>query len=197
MTETIVAQIIGMVAMLAAGVLGAVVADRLYRRRRSEDRAEERVVRHEDRLRDAWAVWHSSLLEQTDRDRRVILYKREQEDQEAEIAKSPEHVQAHFAASFREMSLAAMDATRKENVAYANVLLVDGNSERLSQAESIRFAMKRALADCGDKGTQSVARRFFQLDQEQAAGLSKLIARIREDLKQERTHITRSIGKNR
>ena len=42
MTETVVAQIIGMAAMLTAGVVGAWVTHRFHRHQRKEDRTEGR-----------------------------------------------------------------------------------------------------------------------------------------------------------
>ena len=76
--------------------------------------------------------------------------------------------------------MAALNADQEEEVAFANVLLIDPDDSRTKDAQAIRTPYK-AIYENGGNATE-VLKKFRPLEAEQSKNLSALLVKIRDSL---------------
>ena len=160
-----------LVGVLAGSLLTYVVQSNFHRRDRKE--------RCSERIREAYANWAGSILEEVDACRRQLSFR--ESAQQVSTVGVPEAISLHMVESMKEMTLAALDATHREQVAFARLQLTDLEKERRQEAHEIRLPVKESLTDSQEDVRYSIST-FEAIERTFADRLSKFLASIAKSL---------------
>ncbi|MEX0775727.1 MAG: hypothetical protein WD042_08455 [Phycisphaeraceae bacterium] len=127
----------------------------------------------------ASATWAGAILREVDAIRNLLSLR---ESLPSISAKAPESVEMHTLQSMKEMTIAALDSTHREQVAFCQIMLTDLDKERVNEADEIRKPIKTFVPDEQADLTTTIAN-FTKLEATFVSRLSKSLANTARSLK--------------
>jgi len=140
----------------------------------------DRTERHHARIREAYAAWAGAILREADAIRNLLTLRESLPDEPSQ--QIPNEVQMHFLQSMKEMALAALDSTHKEQVAFCQVMLTDTDRDRVKQAHEIRMPIKQSATDA-QADLSATIDAFTEIEQAFAARISEFLGNVAQALK--------------
>ncbi len=131
--------------------------------RQQSDRASERADQKRERIRQVYAEWVGALLKET---HLVGLFINMQEQE----------------MGAGEVAMNALNAGQQENIAFAKVMLIDGDKKRTKDAHEVRAPLKGLLVDSPTTDRTKALEQLTEVAERQGREMSRFLGRVCDEL---------------
>lgn len=179
--KTVTPELLVGIVAVGGTLLGVLVGGTISHWSQKAHRKQERLDRHDERLRSAYATWAGALRRCVEAERLQLILAEGIQTRMTEI-QSDKDVSLQMGMDMRDVVRAAIDAKTNEEIAFGRLLVTETNKVRVARTQRIRDMSPTTIALAAKGDAVETMASFEDAEPKQSTALSEFLRDIANEL---------------